>query len=82
MNHKLLLVKLNKHEFSTTLVSLFQSYLSNRSQYVTFNCFKSNAYAATAGIPQDSNLGPLLFSEIINNLSFLAMCHKLFSQTT
>lgn len=46
IDHKLLLLKLDNHAFSTSLVNLFAFYLSNGSQYLTFNSFISNAYAA------------------------------------
>ena len=41
--------------------SLFESYLSNRSQYV--HCLKTDSHCLniTYGVPQGSVLGPLLF---------------------
>ena len=38
-----------------------KSFLSNRKQYVSINGFNSDNQDITCGVPQGSNLGPLLF---------------------
>ena len=43
-------------------------YLTNRFQYVQFTNSKSDLLEIKTGIPQDSILGPLFFSIMINNL--------------
>lgn len=50
------------------LLKLFSSYLSNRKQYVRYGQYVSNYYPTRSGISQGSNLGPLLFVLLINDL--------------
>ena len=43
------------------LLEWFQNYLTNRNQKVSLNRFSSEYKSITAGVPQGSVLGPLLF---------------------
>ena len=43
------------------LLEWFQNYLTNRNQKVLLNRFSSEYKSITAGVPQGSVLGPLLF---------------------
>lgn len=68
MNHHILLSKLRTPRFSDILVTLFGSYLFNQRQFVEHKEFRSAEHLVKPGVPQGSNLGPLLFPIFINVL--------------
>lgn len=68
VSFEVLLKKLHLFGFSSPLIKFFHSYLVNRSQYVLYESCKSKPFIINSSVPQGSNLGPLLFSLLVNDL--------------
>ena len=78
--HKGLLLKLNQYVISGNLLKLLRDSLSFRKQRVVLNGQHSSWDKITAGVPQGSILGSLLFLIYINNLSnYISSNCKLFA---
>ena len=67
--HKTLLKKLYSYGIRGNVYDWFESYLSERSQYVEFQTTQSDTKLITHCVPQGSILGPILFIIDINDFS-------------
>lgn len=63
---------------------LIKSYLSDRKQYVALNGTRSSLCSIDIGVPQGSNIGPLLFLMFVNDLGNLKLrgTPRLFADDT
>ena len=67
IDHGILLKKLSHYGIDGAALRWFQSYLSNRKQFITLDGVNSNHLDISVGVPQGSILGPLLFLIYIND---------------
>ena len=67
-DHVILLKKLAHYGIRGTALKWFESYLSNREQYVTYNGISSSKQRIKCCVPQGSIFVPLLFFIYINDL--------------
>ena len=61
--------KLKHYGIRGVAYSWFESFLKDKKQYVSINGYNSKHLSIFLGVPQVSNLGPLLFLIYINDLN-------------
>ena len=78
VNHEIVLQKLSMYGIQDISLEWFRDYLTNRSQYVTYNFKKSTKESITCEVPQGSILGPLLLYILQIYINDLAMLSNAF----
>ena len=69
VNHRLLINQLKlQYGLDGTVISWFNSYLSNREYSVKFGSAVSHIVKVSTGVPQGSILGPLLISVYVREI--------------
>ena len=68
VGHRILLRKLYAYGIRGNILKWFESYLTDRSQYVAYYGEESKVVPIICGVPQGSILGPLLFIIYMNDI--------------
>ena len=62
LDHNILLHKLDHYGIRGVAKQLFESYITNRQQFVQINNIRSKVITTNIGVPQGSVLGPIIFN--------------------
>ena len=76
LDHIILIDKLHYYGIRGILLMWFENYLSQRTQYVEVDNFKSSHQTITTGVPQGSILGPISFVIYMNDMSLSCKLFK------
>ena len=80
--HKGLIYKLKRAGINGLLLDCLSNYLTIRKQRVVIPGGRSDWQFIRAGVPQGSNLGPLLFLLYIYDIVADIQCYRLFADDT
>jgi len=69
VNYEVLVFVLRATGFGNPIISWYNSFLVNRSQWVNLFSTKSDAFLSPSSVPQGGHLSPLLFSLFVNSTS-------------
>lgn len=76
--HKGLVYKLIINKFPSFLIKIVQSFLADRTFYVSVNSVYSGKFGVDAGVPQGSVLGPLLYLVYCCDIQMIPSCNYAF----
>lgn len=79
VSHEVLLGKLQLMGFRGKFLSLIETYLVNRSQFVAISDVSSSTLYINCGVPQGSVLGPLLYTLYVLNLRLAGLTARYFT---